>query len=264
VTRLRQCLTAIALVALTGPTFPAAAADMAAHRALYALSLSTARSTEVVAVTGSMAYEVIDACDGWASRQRLQLTISNRDGQDIEMVSDYVTWEAKDGLSFRFRMRQTTDTAVTSETEGDATLTKPGGPGTAHFKLPEETTKDLPAGTLFPMKHTETIIASARDGKKFLSLPLLDGTVPSGAQDTSVAITAWLQPEKISFPSLSELASNRVHIAFFDRDSQTQQPDYEVSMRYWENGVADALLMDFSDFVMAGKLTELTLLPPHC
>ena len=42
-----------------------------------------------------MGYEVIDACDGWAVRQRLQMTVTNRDGQDIEMVSDYATWEVE-------------------------------------------------------------------------------------------------------------------------------------------------------------------------
>ncbi len=45
-------------------------------------------------------------------------------------------------------------------------------------------------------------------------------------------------------------------MAFFDRKAGAQQPDYEVSMNYWENGVADELAMDFGDFVMNGKLAE--------
>ena len=57
-----------------------------------------------------MGYEVTDACDGWAVRQRLTMTITNADGQDIQMASDYATWESKDGLKFRYHMRQTTDT----------------------------------------------------------------------------------------------------------------------------------------------------------
>jgi hypothetical protein len=35
-------------------------------------------------------------------------------------------------------------------------------------------------------------------------------------------------------------------------------------MRYWSNGVADELAMNFGDFVMNGKLTEFTLRPGHC
>src|SRR3954451_17555157 len=112
-------------------------AALAAHRAFYKLTLSSSRG-DVIAATGTMGYEVIDACDGWAVRQRLSMTLTNSDGQDIEMVSDYATWESKDGLKFRFHMKQTTDTAVTSQTDGDATLQKAGGPGEAHYTAPQE------------------------------------------------------------------------------------------------------------------------------
>jgi hypothetical protein len=37
-----------------------------------------------------------------------------------------------------------------------------------------------------------------------------------------------------------------------------------VGMRYGENGVADDLQMDFGDFVMDAKLSELTPLPRKC
>jgi hypothetical protein len=56
-----------------------------------------------------MGYEVADVCDGWATRQRLNMTITNADGQDTDMDSDYATWESKDGLSFRFHMVQKSD-----------------------------------------------------------------------------------------------------------------------------------------------------------
>ena len=60
-----------------------------------------------------------------------------------------------------------------------------------------------------------------------------------------------------------------MRIAFFDRtkqatDKPTGSPDYEVGMKYWANGVADDLHMDFSDFVMQGRLKEFSLQPPHC
>src|SRR5262249_14137355 len=99
------------------PVPPAHAAGLstaaAAHRACYTMTLNSSRGGDVVAASGTMGYEVIDACDGWAVRQRLSMTLTNSDGQDIKMVSDYATWEAKDGLKFRFHMKQTTDTAVT-------------------------------------------------------------------------------------------------------------------------------------------------------
>ena len=230
---------------------------------MYDLRLQSSRA-DVSGATGSMAYEVMDACDGWAVRQRLSMTITNQDGQDSEMVSDYTTWESKDGTKLRFRMRQSTDRKVTSDVEGDASLEGPGQGGTVHYTTPEETTKKLPPGTLFPMAHTAAILTAAEAGKRFAAIPLFDGTTANGAQDSFITVTKWEGPQQSKWPALSKLPSGRVHVAFFDRDGSAQTPDYEVGMRYWENGVADDLSMDFGDFVMDGKLTEFRLLPRGC
>jgi len=243
---------------------PALAADFAAHRALYILKLDPSRTTDVVAATGTMGYEVMDACDGWAVRQRLQMTITNHDGQDIQMVSDYATWESKDGLAFRYHMKQTTEDAVTSQTDGDAKLDKPGGPGEAHYTLPDDAVKKLPVGTLFPMAHTAAILDGAAAGKRFLAIPLFDGTVESGVQDSSIVILNVKKPTPNRYPALSSLSSTRVRLAFFDREPPSETPDYEVAMTYWENGVADDLQMDFGDFTVDANLSELTLLPHRC
>src|SRR5689334_12656646 len=100
------------VAAANSPPPASATSGLIAHRALYTLTLATAKSTDVVAARGTMGYEVTDACDGWAVRQRLRMTITNADGQDIEMASDYTTWESKDGLKFRYHMRQATELAV--------------------------------------------------------------------------------------------------------------------------------------------------------
>ena len=272
--RMRPLATAL-LGLLTTPALPqiALAADRtpaAAHRALYELSLESARGGDVTGARGSMAYEVTDACDGWATRQRLSLVITNRDGQNIETVSDYATWESKDGLSMRFRMKQTTDTAVTEQAEGDAKLDAAGGTGSIHYTLPEDKTMAMPRGTVFPMAHTDAILTAAEAGKKFLSLPLFDGTGDKGAQDSSISIISWTKGGPSAYAPLANMPSGRVRIAFFDRITDAGKPkadgspDYEVSMKYWANGVADDLHMDFSDFVMKGRLTEFVPQPPHC
>lgn len=275
---LRPFLTLVVALAAVLPCAllcPAARAanpvPMAAHTAVYELTLDKAMSEDVAAVRGTMAYDVADACDGWATRQRLELTISNRDGQDIHLVSDYTTWESKDGLSMRFRMKQATDTAVTDQAEGEARLERTGGPGTIHYTVPEERDMAMPAGTLFPMSHTEAILNGASEGKKFLSLPLFDGTGTKGAQDSSIVVLGWDAGGAAPYPALEGLAKGRVHIAFFDRGlpdagatKPAGSPDYEVSMTYWANGVADGLHMHFTDFLMNGRLREFALQVPHC
>ncbi|MCC6717130.1 MAG: DUF1849 family protein, partial [Acetobacteraceae bacterium] len=219
---------------------------------------------DVIAAHGTMGFEVIDACDAWAVRQRLAITVTGRDGTDIDLASDYTTWESKDGLKMRFRMRQTTDDAVVNDLTGTAELERPGGPGRATYTQPADTTRDLPAGTLFPTAHTEAILAAAKAGKRFIALPLFDGTSADGAQDSTIAIVGWNPPAATAWPELTPLPSTRVRIAFFEREGNKQQPEYEVGMRYWENGVADQLNMDFGDYVLSGKLTELTLPKPGC
>lgn len=242
----------------------AEAVSLVAHQASYGLTLDTARSGDVTDLSGTMGYEVTDACDGWAVRQRLQMTVGSRDGQDVEMISDYLTWESKDGTKLRFQTKQTTDTAVTEQVQGEANLAAPGGEGEVRYTQPAGKTVKLPAGTLFPMAHTAAIIAAAAEGKKFLSLPLFDGTGSDGAQNTSVIIVNWSGPSASPYPELAELSSGRVRVAFFPRDKDATSPDYEVGMRYWSNGVADALNMDFSDFVVNGKLKSFKLTPGHC
>lgn len=235
-----------------------------AHKALYTLTLDTAKGNDVVAARGTMGYEVTDACDGWAVRQRLRMTLTNADGQDIEMASDYATWESKDGLKFRFHMRQTTDTAVTSQTDGEAVLQKAGGPGSAHYTTPHDTTSTLPAGTVFPMAHTAAIIAAARDKKHFVSLPLFDGTDENGVQDSFIVVLDWKAPAPGKWPVLAPLPSTRVRIAFFDHAPTAITPTYEVGMRYWENGVADDMKMNFGDFVMNAKMKDFAPQPRRC
>ncbi len=256
--------TVLALALMCPAAANATPVQLAAHRATYTLTLDQARGGSVTGVTGTMAYEVTDACDGWAVRQRLDMTLSSRDGQDIKMVSDYLTWESKDGTKLRFHMKQTTDTAVTEQVEGDAAMPSPGAAGEIHYTMPNTVTTPLPAGTLFPMAHTAAIIAAAEEGKKFLTLPLFDGTGADGAQNTSVFVSSWGPPSASPYMELADLPSGRVRVAFFARTAEAQKPDYEVGMRYWSNGVADGLNMDFSDFVVNGKLSSFTEPAPHC
>lgn len=273
--RLSAALAALVLSAgfLTAPAVAANApapapagqpAAMLAHRALYTLSLAKAKNHDVIGANGTMGYEVIDACDGWSVRQRLRMTVTNADGQNIDMTSDYATWESKDGLHFRFHMRQTTDGAVTSLTDGDATLSRTGGAGVAHYSAPREQTLKLPAGTVFPMKHTEALLAASRENRRFLNLPLFDGTDENGVEDSFIVVLDRKPPMPNRFPILARLPSTRVNLTFFDHTGESITPTYEVAMRYWENGVANDMTMDFGDFVMDAKIHELAVQPKHC
>jgi hypothetical protein len=254
---------AFSLGLLAGSALPAVAADMAPHRAVYDLTLLEARGN-VVSARGTMSYEVQDACDGWASDQRLHMDITNRDGQDVVLESTYLTWESKDGREFRFQVQQKTDTAITSEITGTA-KTGPDG-GEAVYTSPHDARIMLPKGTLLPMAHTEAAIAAAVAGKRFLNLPLFDGTSETGAQMTAITITDTKPAgaEGGQWDTLLRLTSTAMHIAFFGLSAESVTPEYELGLRYWANGVGDDMRMDFGNFVMHGQMKAFTVLQPHC
>lgn len=242
---------------------------MLAHRAAYRLTLDGARDGAGVAeAQGLMLFDILDACDAWAARQRFTLIIQDRDGNSIETSSEYNTLEAKDGTRLRFSLNQITEGAVTSRVAGTAELTPEGG--VARYDEPTNAEERLPPGTLLPMQHTIRALAAARSGQRIMVSPLFDGTSDEGAQDTTTLFAGgWTAPQAhAQFPLLSPLGSARMRIAFFDRDQAAQggasTPSYEVSLRYYENGVADELLMDFGDFRVRGELAELTPIPSPC
>jgi hypothetical protein len=256
-----------ALLALTARPALAVTPEpfIAAHHAAYVLSLKSSQDQGVLAANGTMTYDVIDACTGYTTAQHLVINLTDRDARDVTMVSDYATFETKDGTKLNFHTRQTTGSTVTEQLDGTATLDRSGGSGHADFTTPEHKRVTLPQGTLLPNAHTLSILQASAANKRFLSEPLFDGTGEDGAQDTFVTIEGVQKPHTVQWSALSILPSARVHVAFFDRDQGSEMPNYEIGMRYFDNGVADDLAMNFGDFVMAGKLTTLELRPqPRC
>ncbi len=243
---------------------PATAASLAAHHAVYVLTQDRAHAQDVIEAHGSMTYDVADTCTAWATSQHLVIDLVNKDGKNVHMVSDYATLESHDGTHLEFHTKQVTDQATTEQIDGTAVLEHSGGRGHADFTGPEKKQVLLPVGTLLPEAHTLALLDAAAAGKKFLSVPLFDGTGTDGAQDTFVTIENWRPPAPQTWPALSALPYGRVHIAFFTRASDAQTPDYEIGMQYFANGVADGLAMDFGDFVMDGHLQALDLKPSKC
>lgn len=240
---------------------------MAAHRAAYRLDLGEARGSGISAVRGAMVFDIQDACEGWATRQRMTMTVVDRDGQEVETVSDYATYESKDGRRLRFSITQTTGGAVRSRVAGEAELGADGA-GKVRYSEPAGQEDDLPAGTLLPMRHTVLAVEAARAGRRLIAAPLFDGTSDEGAQDTTTIVSTWgPTPGEPRFPMLAGQASGRMRIAFFERGLATtgaSQPEYEVGLRYFENGVADELVMDFGEFSVTGRMLELAPVPGGC
>lgn len=253
------------LAAALAVALPAHAVELASHRAAYRLALDPSRpNQDVESASGAMLYEVVERCGAWTVQQRFTLRVAGRGGQTYEMSSDYVTWENTEGTKLRFRLRQATDGTITKTIVGEATLDGAGGAGTARLTAPEQREVQLPKGTLFPMVHTMRLIEAAQRGERTLTVPVFDGTSEDGPQDTNSVIIGMLRADPaVGFAALRDLPSWRVRIAFFEPGGASQ-PDYEVGIRYFENGVADELRMDFGEFAVAGNLAEFERVPGGC
>ena len=233
--------------------------------ALYNLSLAKVRTHDVTGATGQMRFSVIDGCTGWATTQHMTLLIRNADGTLNKSVTDYITWESKDGKTLTFTLREKdNDGKLTVDDAGTATHSGANGTGTIVYTTPKSTVLAMPPGTLFPMAHTQALIDAGKTNQKFISVPLFDGTTADGAQHTFVAVLGHRGPQLASFPALSPLPSDIVDIAFFERKNSDETPDFRSQMRYYDDGVATDILLDFGDFVMKGKLDRLTIPAASC
>lgn len=105
---------------------PALASDIQPHRALYVLSLGTAKtSSGVLGADGAMTYVWGETCGGWTVEQRFRLRLEYADQDATEISSNLVTWESRDGARYRFNERRMRNGALDQEIKGEAHLNIP-------------------------------------------------------------------------------------------------------------------------------------------
>src|SRR6266478_1422993 len=196
--RLGPFVFAVAVVAMTASAPSVTGAEIAPHRALYAMTLNSARNDSgVVDARGTMDYEWCETCDGWTIEQRYRLKMRYAESTDVDIISSFVTWESKDGLRYRFNQKQTRNGEVDQEIRGEARLDGPGKGGVAEFAKPEPQTLKLEPGVLFPSRHTISLIDGAREGENFISRLVFDGATDENAVQVSAAIGVRLTADAL-------------------------------------------------------------------
>jgi hypothetical protein len=249
----------------------AGAVDIAPHRALYSMSLTTAKQNSgVVAARGSMVFEWGETCDGWTVEQRYKLRMHYAEDSEVEIASNFITWESKDGLRYRFYQKKLKNGALDGETRGEAHLDGKGKGGKVEFSKPAVNTIDLAPGVIFPTAHTLLLLERAQSGEQFVAQPVFDGASDENAGVVSAVIggaqtAAAGGAEEPVKNALLARQSWRVRLAFFSADSIADKPDYELGMRLLDNGVSRDMVLDYSEFAIKAKLDEIEALPkPSC
>jgi len=247
---------------------PAMAAEIMPHRALYSMTLGRAAGDGgVTGATGTMAYQWGETCDGWTIEQRYRLKMGYSESPDVTIASNFVTWESKDGLHYRFNQRETKNGSDEDEIRGEAKLDGADKGGTAAFEKPAGKTFALPVGTLFPSAHTILLIDKAQAGENFVSRHVFDGATAENAVLVSAVIGPKVEPDAESAKKspLLNRPGWRVRLAFFPADPKAEKPDYELGMLLLDNGVSRDMVIDYGEYAIHAKLDDIEPLPkPHC
>ena len=261
-----KMLCTVAVLGTLAPSAWAGGVDLAPHQAVYTMDLASAQSgSGIVGAHGTMSYAFNDVCDGWVVENRVAISYSYLEGGAVDSTTDFVTWESKDGLKYRFRLRSTRDGEVTDDIEGEASLNGKGQGGSARYTRPEMVTKPLPKGTLFPTWHTRELMEEAARGGKVLRRVVFDGSDVEGAFDVNALIGhGKASPVPALFPQLGT-PSWPVRMAFFPLEGDDSEPDFEMSVNYHADGIAQSVLQGFKGFSLSGHLDSLQALPaPKC
>lgn len=272
----------VALVAISAVLAPASAADtarrLAGHRAVYELSLDRREERSgVLEATGRLVYEFGGSpCDGYSSRFRLVTRLTNTDGK--ARVSDMRTtsFEEGDGRSFDFVNENLVDgrkvedaRGVARRVDGKVRVT-PNQPGAK----PAEPLV-LPGAPRFPTEHMVALIEAAEAGRTVAEIDLFDGsengtrvyrtTIVIGREQTGPDDTA--EEPAAAIPLTAAQRRWPVQISYFDptKTSGDATPEYQLGFVLYDNGVTRRLRLDYGDFTIAGRLSNLEAVPvPAC
>jgi len=259
---------------------PVLSVELSAHRALYEITLESVRNgSEITDLRGRMMLEWADACDGWTVNQKVRMVLSHVGGPPLNNEFSFSSFESKVGENFRFSMRSSSDGRPYEEYVGTASRGTPQNSksgGHVEFTSPDGVEMDLPDETMFPSEHLFLVVERALAGEHMIARTVFSGTGPDSVHE----VTAFIGPEipkdsrhvGVDDPDaddamlgLTGLRSWPVAMAYFPHADQGLEPEFEVSYRLLENGVAGNLLLDYGEFAMRAVLDKIEFLSsPNC
>lgn len=238
------------------------------YKAYYKLSLGTVGPDSIVNdVEGTMMVEFRDACNGWTIQQNSELFVSTQEGNEEEVKWNYVTWESRDGLLFRFNMRRSVNDLIEDDIRGVATIDPQMNEGKAIYEKPYYFTQKFSAKTLFPTAHFIQLLNGAKRGEKLLSCTVFDGSTLEGASEVNAFIGLLHQPQEQNPPGskTSELKKFwPIRFAIYGPHNTGEGPDLESAQQVMENGIPLEYTIDYGDFKIKGVLERYELLKESC
>ena len=275
VKRLVLPVAAIILVTGEAPAAPSAnaAVVLAPHRAVYDLKLAKTKGSRAIeSVRGRILYDFSgNSCEGYALQFRQVSELDSGEGKAAVSDLRSTTWEDADATSFRFNSQNLLNQAQTEAVDGHAE--RETGKVTVNLSKPRQKRFTEPADAVFPTEHMRRIITAAREGKTVLEFSVYDGSESGEKLYNTLtiigrAIPPGSKPTDDAGATVAELAKLTrwpVNISYFEQESDAAQhtgeqtPIYSIGFELYENGISRALTLQYPDFTISGKLTQLDM-----
>jgi hypothetical protein len=258
---------AILLGSSTGALAADAFATLPSYRASFKMSMVEANSdSSVQSADGQMFFEWKRVCGGYSYLQQSYTDYVNVNGEVQRQELSSESFESTDGTQYTFHFINRMDGGTTEEFQGQGELSPDGKGGVVTYTKPADATADLPPGTIFPTVYTVDILNAAKAGKHSVRRNIFDGMgdeprydadafigTEGKALDAPNAVQAMVDPKGL-------LVGHRywnVSLAFFTEKTSEGLPDYEMSARFYDNGVTTNLLFNYGDIVMKGELERI-------
>lgn len=239
----------------------AEAAQLVPHRAVYELSAKSASGFgRSGTLRGLLTYELMDDCEGWTINQKAGLDVSGADGEGHRFEWSQATWEAKDGSSYRYFIKDSQDGNTGNQRRGELVYPKAGAAGRLTTELPARGQTDIPP-VLLPVQHTLALIDHAAAGESVYLAQIFDATVDEKPVEISAGFgVAEADGKAEDFAPLKGVASRHVDFAFFVQNLPDGTPDFEQSIQLFDNGVVSRVNFDFGGLPVLGTLRKLEVL----
>lgn len=242
------------------------AAQLVPHRAVYEL---TGRSAGGFGRSGSLrgilTYELMEDCDGWSVNQKAGLDVSPPEGAGHRFEWSQATWEAKDGTSYRYFIKDSQNGSTGTQRRGELVYPEPGANGKLTTELPARGEAEMPP-VLLPVQHTRELLERSGAGETVFIAKIFDATVDEKPVEISASFGPSLRqpdPAGKELAPLKDVPSRHVDFAFYVQNLPDGTPDFEQSIELFDNGVVSRVSFEFGGLPVLGTLRKLEILEPQ-
>ena len=238
--------------------------ELQPHRAYYTVSMEGRPSlnTNITEVRGTMMVELNKVCGGWTVQQRSEIW-QYRDDDTIKHIKwSYVTYEAEDGMLFKFNTFREIDDEIVENIRGQAK--KNGKLIEVLYQKPKKATQKLPQETLFPIQHTTALLKTAEEGDHMFPQIVFDGSSTDGASQ----INTFIGAKKVTVGNPANKGTHQfagqpfwpVQFAVYELGKTNYESDYVTTEDLLPTGIITQYVIDDGTIKIRGVLDRIELL----